>query len=456
MPAISNQRPFYIVFGAGISGRAATRWLLQHDKDVLLYDEDAQQLSAAAVQKLTHPRLQVTAQQVHVQQALLRCAELIVSPGIDRTHPLLTVAKAQGIGICSEVELSLRHYRGKIAVVTGTNGKSTVCAMLHHILQQLQLPSALGGNIGTALTEVLLPEKTAPELLVVELSSFQLEHTQLPALAVAIFTNFSPSHLTRHGDAATYFALKQKLFAALAADGLAICDTSVHAKLTTQPANLCVVGEKNAGENFFYIDGRRVFLADKLSCDCRSLPIHTPHDMGNALMALLAAQQLTGLELSQLVPHLHSWQGLPYRLQLVGYLDGQAVINDSKATDVAATLAALRAQTEPVLLMLGGEGEEAQQLLTQRDKIAGVLAFGAKRKELHAQLHKHFAVQQHTDLAAVLAQLQQTCLSVPLLFSPACVSKPEFANFVVRGKFFNATLGKMKNFEPTIHSPKAV
>lgn len=442
MSTTSTQRPLHIVFGAGISGLAATRWLLRQDKDVLLHDEDAQQLTSAE-RRVRHARLQVTAQPAQAQQSLARCAELIVSPGIDRTHPLLAAARAQGVGVCSEVELGLRAYRGKIAAVTGTNGKSTVCAMLHHILQHLSLPSALGGNIGTAVTEVLLPPAPPPARLVVELSSFQLEHTRLPTLAVAIITNFTPAHLARHGDTATYFALKQKLFTALAADGLAICDTSVYAELAPPPPNLCVIeaGKIAAGTGA---------LAEQLSRAYRSLPALPPHDRCNALMALSAAQQLSGETLPQLVPHLNSWQGLPYRLQLVGHLDGQAVINDSKATDIAATLAALRAQTEPVLLIFGGTAEEAPQLLSQRHKIAGMLAFGAPCQELTAQLCAHFSVQQHTDLAAVLARLQHIDLRVPLLFSPACVSQPEFVNFAGRGKFFTDALGKLAKFRPTV------
>lgn len=444
MPTSSSQRPLYIVFGAGISGLAATRWLLRQDKDVLLHDEDAQQL-ASAVRRVRHARLQVTAQAVQVQRSLSRCVELIVSPGISRTHPLLAAARAQRVSICSEVELGLRAYRGKIAAVTGTNGKSTVCAMLQHILQHLSVPSALGGNIGTAVTEVLLPSSPPPARLVLELSSFQLEHTRLPMLAVAIITNFTPAHLARHGDTATYFALKQKLFTALAPDGLAICDTSVYAELATHPPNLCVI---DAGE---MVVGTAV-LAEQFGRVYRSLPALHLHDRCNALMALSAAQQLSGETLPQLVPHLNSWQGLPYRLQLVGHLDGHAVINDSKATDIAATLAALRAQTEPVLLIFGDAAEEAQQLLSQRHKIAGMLAFGTSRQELAAQLRAHFPVQQHTDLAAVLARLQHIDLRVPLLFSPACVSQPEFANFAARGKFFTDTLGKLAKFSATVSS----
>ena len=450
MPATSNQRPLHIVFGAGISGCAATRWLLQQDKDVLLYDEDAQQLAAPAVQELTPARVQLTVQPTQVQRALSRCRELVVSPGVDRTHPLLNNARKRGINICSEVELGLRAYRGKIAAVTGTNGKSTVSAMLHHILQQLHLPSALCGNIGTAVTEALLPPQSVrftpdhsrppmPEPLVVELSSFQLEHTQLPALAVAIFTNFTPSHLVRHDNIATYFALKQKLFAALAPEGRAICDASVHTQLKTFPPNLFMVDGKN---------GRQDFLPDN-----NVFHAYTPHDRCNAVMALLAAQKLSGHDLRQLVPHFNSWRGLPYRLQLVGYLDGQAIINDSKATDMAATLAALRAQTTPVQLIFGGTAEEAQLLLAQRKKIAGMLAFGAHSKQLHAQLHTHVLVQPYTHLAAVLAQLQHTHLSVPLLFSPACVSKPEFSNFAERGEFFDDTLGKLAKFKKITPPP---
>ena len=425
----TDQHDIYIVCGAGISGRAAARWLLQHGKEVLLYDEDAQQLSTAAVQALKQAGGQVTAHAKQVRRALEYCTELVVSPGIAGNHDLLAAARAQGVSVCSEVELGLRAYRGKIAAVTGTNGKSTVCAMLHHILQGLSWSSALAGNIGTAVTEVLLPRRTAPELLVVELSSFQLEHTCLPALDVAIFTNFTPSHLARHGDTATYFALKQKLFAALSSEGLAICDSSVQAQLTVVPPHLSVVAPDDP------VPDAKIFAA------------YTPHDRCNAMMALLAAQKLSGLSLPQLVPHLQAWQGLPYRLQLVGHFDGKAVINDSKATDIAATLAALHAQSTPVLLIFGGNTAEAQQLLKQRHKIAGILAFGTPSRAVRAQLRQYVLVQAYTDLAALLASLPHIRVPVPLLFSPACVSQPEFANFEERGRFFDDSLSKLAKFK---------
>ena len=345
--------------------------------------------------------------------------------------PCLLTQGHKGSACARKLALGLRAYRGKIAAVTGTNGKSTVSAMLHHILQGLQLSSALGGNIGTAVTEVLLPTRPAPELLVVELSSFQLEHTRLSALDVAIFTNFTPSHLARHGDLATYLALKQKLFTALAPEGLAICDTSVQAQLTVFPPHLSVVDTDSPVPDTWH--------------NAEFFNAYAPHDRCNAVMALLAAQQLSGLNLPQLVPHLQSWRGLPYRLQLVGHLAGKAVINDSKATDIAATLAALRAQTTPVQLIFGGTSEAAQQLLTQRKKIAGLLAFGAHSQAVQAQLHQYFPVQAYPDLAALLAPLAN--LSAPLLFSPACVSSPEFANFEERGMFFNHTLSQLANFK---------
>ena len=448
---MSNVDSAYIVFGAGISGCAAARWLLQHGKQVLLYDENEQQL-ATAKRMLAQPRLRASHTRSDVLNMLPHSATLVVSPGIDRAHPLLAAAQKVGVRICSEVELGLASYRGRIVAVSGTNGKSTVSALLQHILQQLQMLSALCGNIGTAVTEVLLPSsQPPPQLLVVELSSYQLEHTFLPSLAAAIFTNFTPSHLARHRDVETYFALKQKLFTALADDGRAICSASVYHKLTVFPADLCVVSDTwdrvGTGGNFFTIKGTQVFQAGELSCDCRPLFSHAPHDISNALMALLVAQHLSGQTLAQLTPHLRSWHGLPYRMQLVGYLDGHAVINDSKATDAAATLAALCAQQQPVVLILGGNDEAAVQLLQQQQpKIAAVLVFGRQRRECIVQLQKYFAVQQFTDLAALLAHLHHNRLQATLLFSPACVSQPEFANFEARGKFFNTALGEMPRF----------
>ena len=420
----------YIVLGAGLSGLAAARYLQQKNADMVLFDDNAKKLAP------THP------QSTNKRPTLSANDVLVLSPGIPARHPLVMEGKGRGVKIYSEIDLGLKDYRGMVVAITGTNGKSSVTTMLDCILKGLGLSSAVAGNIGTPVTKVLMQK--VPDILLLELSSFQLEHTELLSPQVAVWTNFAPDHLARHCSLAAYFAIKNKVFTTLVSGGLGITDHAVYRRLPSLAQIIAVVttepGKK--GENFFRLDGLDVYKDDTHICDFRRLSRQDKHDTCNALMATLAAAHLTRKLVTELVPYLESYRGLPHRLQLLGYVAGHEFIDDSKATNLHATLAALEAQTKPVLLILGGSKKEETflPLVSFRSKIAAVITFGHSGQEICTQLKDYFAVENYENLAAVATRLRRTPPKSSVLFSPACATDDEFRDFKARGKFLRTKL----------------
>ena len=420
----------YIVLGAGLSGLAAIRYLQQKNSDVVLFDDNTERLA------VTHPLLTSKKPTISANDTL------VLSPGIPSQHPLVREGVKRGAEIYSEIDLGLRDYGGRVVAITGTNGKSSVTMMLDCILKGMGMSSAVAGNIGVPVTTVLM--QGIPDILLLELSSFQLEHTNLLVPQVAVCTNFAPDHLARHCSLDAYFAFKSKVFATLAPDGIGITDHVVYQRLPPLARTIVVVTTEQSGEeeNFFRLDGPNVYQLGVRMCDLSRLPRKNKHDTCNALMATMAAAHLTGESVKELVPYLESYHGLPHRLQLLGYISGQALIDDSKATNLHATRAALEAQTKPVLLILGGDRKEEtfMPLVSYRTIIASVITFGRSGQEIYNQLKDYFKIENYKNLSAVVMRLKHTPPETPVLFSPACATGDEFQDFGERGDFLRTGL----------------
>ena len=418
-----------IIIGAGRTGQAASDYLTAQGKDVLLYDDFHIPTSK------THYK---TCQSLATASALLKHTErLVLSPAITLSHPLVVSAPPQ-VKIISEVDLALERYTGEIIAVTGTNGKSSVCTYIQHLLQKQGVESALAGNIGTPVTAVIADN---PNYLVLELSSYQLEQSHLPPLAVAIFTNFSADHLHRHQTISNYFAAKSKIFQKCK---LAISDHDIYLKLP-QPKHLVLA--EQVSDKFHYLIEKKLYQRKILLAD---LGLHLPksdkHSLVNASMALLSVNYVTKTSISKLLPALTTSPQLPHRLQTFGTSKGQTLINDAKATNLSATLAALRAQDQPVLLIVGGRRKSSLlPLLAYRHKIASVFVFGKDGAQIYQELQAHLPCELFPDLATVVHSLKTRPSTTTVLFSPACATDDEFKDYAARGEYFCAQLSALSS-----------
>jgi UDP-N-acetylmuramoylalanine--D-glutamate ligase len=342
--------------------------------------------------------------------ALERAGAVVKSPGVPREAPVVAQARARGVPVLGELELAWRLLdTQRWVVITGTNGKTTTTELLGAILREAGLPHAVAGNVGTAAS-TLAGTPIAPDATIVaEASSFQLEDALELAPEAAALLNLEPDHLDRHGTFADYREAKLRAFAHQGPDDIAYA-----------PSDVALPGA-----------ARRVQAPDLRAEDVR---LRGPHNLDNARAAAALALAL-GVDERAVRAALRSFAGVPHRLEEVAERDGVLYVNDSKATNVASTLVALRAFTgRRVHLLLGGQGKgqdfaPLRAALGEGDVVA--YAFGEDAVQLPGE---GFAT-----LADALAAARAAARAGDVvLLSPACASFDQFRDFEARGEHFRA------------------
>ncbi len=406
----------WLVIGAGVSGLGAAKFLRGKGHDVRvsesakLDDDKAQAFKKLGVEVRDGG---------HDSSHLDGMEKVVLSPGLPATHPLVVEGRRRQLPLISEIDLALENYRGKVIAVTGTNGKSTTCAMLGHLLAKLDRLVGVGGNFGDPPTAMLAEGRT-PEFLVLELSSYQLEQSFQVRPEAAVFTSFSYDHLARHGSLEAYFAAKWKVFEQQTAGQLAVL-----------PAYVDAIAKKGG---LRFPSGVKVVHAEGA------------HNVLNANFATTVVGHLLGKDPRTLLPLLADFRALPHRCEPVGTVPGGPVVNDSKSTNVESTLVALQSMDRPVILMMGGQGkgEPYAPLLAEKAKIARLVTFGASGKEIADQLREKIPLHEFPTLTAALDAiggiLEKHAHGV--LFSPGCASFDEFRNYEHRGEVFKKAMAR--------------
>jgi UDP-N-acetylmuramoylalanine--D-glutamate ligase len=377
----------YLVVGLGLSGRAVVP---------LLEDAIAVETDAEGMQHLDSVRT------------------LVKSPGIRPSVDLIRAARERGIEVVGELEIAWRLLPNEFLAVTGTNGKTTTTALLGAIHRAAGIEVAVAGNIGTPLSSLV--GKLAPEAVVVcECSSFQLADSVAFAPECALLLNLEPDHLDWHAGFENYRQAKLKVFANQLPGDVAI----------VPPGFMAIPG-----------DGRRV---EYEPAEQEEVRLRGRHNLENAGAARTAARE-RGIPGDPISAALASFSGVPHRLEEVAEHGGVAYFNDSKATNVAATLVALEAFQDGVHLILGGraKGEDFTRL---RDSVArvctAVYLIGEGAPEIRAALEGTRPLHDCGDLDhAVAAAKEAARPGEAILLSPACASYDQFPNFEERGERF--------------------
>ncbi len=436
-----------LIVGGGVSGLGAARFLRKLGKDVRVSDGGT--VKPTLRSEFTRIGVQLEDGGHHVSH-LNGVDELILSPGIRPDHPLVLEAVSKNIPWRTEIDLALADWPTKVVAVTGTNGKSTTCVMLEHALRVSGFNAAAGGNLGDPPT-AMRAENRVPDVLALELSSYQLELTKQLSVDSAVFTSFSHDHIQRHGTLEKYFAAKWRVVHALKENGHLCMPRSVKnfavrfGHKIPQGAHVIVShddsGKPESGE--WHWVGKTLLRRDGTTqeIDFSRCRLQEPHNLLNAAMSVLAASPIVGVGPQELANALIDFRGLPHRCEIVGYIAGKAVINDSKSTNVESTLVALDSQAEKVVLLMGGQGKDEpyQEIATRSQKIEKLLTFGASGKRIAADVLENsprFAVENFPTLALALAAVRANPPSKPILFSPGCASFDEFLNFEDRGRRF--------------------
>jgi UDP-N-acetylmuramoylalanine--D-glutamate ligase len=387
------------------------------------------------------------------EEALRHADEIVLSPGVALSHPFLREAAAQGLSIVGDVELFAREVRGAVVAVTGSNGKSTVTTLVGLMAERAGRRVKVGGNLGTPALDLLDDEPGAAptELYVLELSSFQLETTSSLKPAAAVVLNISPDHMDRYADLAAYAAAKARVFRGCAVALVNRADAVVAAMPALGAKRISFGPDAPPGANDWGVveRGTTSFLArggDALF-PVESLLTRGAHNVQNSLAAA-ALGNAVGLEVEAIGETLREFRGLPHRTEFVAERGGVVWLNDSKGTNVGATLAAIEGLGGPLLLILGGDGKGQDfaplaEALVGKTRAAVLLGRDAAQIEraIRAaaaaapgeapELRRVASIEQAVSTAAELAVDGDT-----VLLSPACSSLDMFESFEHRGRAF--------------------
>lgn len=373
-----------------------------------------------------------------------QAALMVLSPGVPPDAPPVRAAVERGVPVWAEAELGLRALAGiPYGAVTGTNGKTTTTSILGHLLGQGGRRAVAAGNIGTPLTEVALRDPR-PEVLAVELSSFQLHDMPSVAPTVGVLTNLAPDHLDRYQALDDYYGDKMRLFARAggASHWVSNADDPVSERWLASVAGRRERFSVRTATDGWYDRGAGLLrLGDTPLLERRRFPLLGDHNVANALAAALAARAL-GTPVGALAEGLATVAPLPHRMEPVGEHGGVLWINDSKATNVASTTVALDAMERPFVLLLGGrhKGEPYTGLIPHLGRCRTVVAYGEAGPLVEADLAGAVPVAGGgASFESVMTTARR--LARPgdaVLLSPACSSYDMFANYEERGARFRA------------------
>lgn len=421
-----------LVLGLGDTGLSAARWAKAQGAIVRVADTRA-----------SPPRAKDYAGELHrggFGMALLEGIDLVcISPGLSLEEPLIAQATARGIPVLGDVELFAWQVEGKVVAVTGTNGKSTVTALTAHLLRAAGLECELAGNIAPPVLEALMRRERAPAAWVLELSSYQLETTWSLEPDAAAMLNLSEDHLDRYRDLDEYGAAKARIFAGAGVQVLNRDDarSMAMARRGRPLVSFGLDAPVRAGD--FGLSGARLVEGRAAFLRLEDLPLHGLHNVANALAASALARAL-GVSHADLAQGLRSFRGLPHRLQLVARRAGVDWYDDSKGTNVGATIAALRGLRRPTVLILGGEGKGqdfAPLAEAVREFAARVLLIGRDAPLIEKLIpgERCSSLDEAVQRAAKLARPGDA-----VLLSPACASFDMFRDYRHRGEAFAAAV----------------
>jgi UDP-N-acetylmuramoylalanine--D-glutamate ligase len=423
----------YAVLGLARSGIATVNALLAGGASVTAWDSDpeARERTADRVQDLSVDLESVTLRFADpLALDLLEFDGLVVSPGVPlNTHPLAHKARSAGVPVLGDIELFAQARADlpphRVVGITGTNGKSTTTALIHHILQTAGVPSLMGGNIGLPILEQ--QPLAAGGVYVLELSSYQIDLTTTLDCDVAVLLNITPDHLDRYDGFDAYAASKARLFA---------MQTPGHAAIVgigDTPSALIARQVAQAGRS-----ADLTKIAPGVCMDQSRWPsLQGPHNAQNALAAIAACEAL-GVDNAAIDAGLASFAGLPHRMQRVGEVNGVAFIDDSKATNPESVAPALAAFPR-IHWILGGKpkGDDLDACRPGFGHVVRAYTIGEAGPRFAEILAPELAVEEAGTIdAAVRAAAARAKPGEVVLLSPACASFDQFSDYAERGRAF--------------------
>jgi UDP-N-acetylmuramoylalanine--D-glutamate ligase len=384
---------------------------------------------------------------------------IVPSPGVPASHPGLVAARAAGIPIWSEIELAWRFLCGRLVAITGSNGKTTTTALLGHILAGAGMPVIVAGNIGTPLI-ARVEETNDRSVSVVEVSSFQLELIDSFRPDIAVLLNLTPDHIDRHGSFEAYGRAKARIFENQTESDAAVLNAddpmAVGHAAPTKPRLYWFSRSKCVASGAALCGDRVVFRRDGVETELLTrgdIGLRGEHNVENVLAAASAAF-LAGAPPAAIAEGVRTFPGVEHRLEFVAEIGGVNFFNDSKATNVDATLKALNAFPGGLFVILGGKdkGSDYAPLAEPlRQRARQVLLIGTAAEKIAGQIGGAVPLERAGTLeSAVSLAFERARPGDAVLLAPACASFDQFENFEHRGRVFKELVHALEAARATV------
>ncbi|MFN7952495.1 MAG: UDP-N-acetylmuramoyl-L-alanine--D-glutamate ligase [bacterium] len=434
-----------LVVGVARTGLAAARFLLERGARVTITERRSRAELPAEIDELERAGALIEAGG-HRDSTFVAQDLIVISPGVPMSIEPLVRAREHDVWVVSELELAARYVTAPIVAITGTNGKSTTTTLIGLVAEAAGLAAFVGGNLGTPLI-ACAPLAARKDLLVVEVSSFQLEGIHEFRPRVSVLLNVTEDHLDRYPTFGDYVRAKARVFANQEASDTAILnhdDPVVRALAAECRARVVFLSLRGRPPGpAAWVEGDRFFVdlgdGECLSYDASNLLLEGVHNRENALAALATARVL-GIDGGVAMRAIAAFPGLPHRMERVAESGGVRWINDSKATNVAASVRSLETYSGNVILLAGGvdKGGSYEPLVSAcRGRVKHAFVYGQGRERLGEALERAVPTARVADLAAAVDGAAAAARDGDVvLLAPACASYDQFKNFEERGDLF--------------------
>jgi len=431
-----------LVVGFGRTGEALANFLLKRRATVKISEKKRNGELSQNIQLWKEKEVEIETGG-HNLESFLEADLIVLSPGVPLL-PELDAAREKGIRIISEIELAYRFLKGKIVGISGTNGKSTTATLTHKILEDAGLHAFLGGNIGNPLIN-FADKNSEDHIYVTEISSFQLQHIEEFNAQVSVLLNISPDHLDWHASFTDYYQAKKRLIASQKKEAKTILnrdDPLVWALKKEIEGNVFAFSRKKKITRGSFIQNDEVILSDRRKEELMKvseIPLFGIHNQEN-IMASALVGHIFEIPSQQIRESIKAFKGLEHRLEKVLTLQGIDFYNDSKATNVDASLKSLESFNKKIILILGGRdkgGQFSKLRKVIKEKVKKIILIGEAKEKIRSALNGTVPFNYSSSLReAVFTGYSEAKAGEVVLLAPACTSFDMFQNFEERGQVF--------------------
>jgi UDP-N-acetylmuramoylalanine--D-glutamate ligase len=433
-----------LVVGLGKSGVASALFLQQQGAKVTVSDSKQEDQLRNEIPLLLDKGVTVESGG-HGDRTFRQQDLIVISPGVPVNAPVLEPARKLGTSIIGEVELATRYLKGSLVAITGSNGKTTTTALAGDVVSAGGFKTLVGGNIGTPAIS-LVPQSTDQSYTVLEISSFQLETIEQFHANVAVVLNVTPDHLDRHGTFEAYWQAKRRIFENQTAADFAVlnADDPESARMSAGlKAQLRWFSRKKEVEIGAFVRGETIFYKDangqREIMSLHDMQLKGAHNIENVLAAVVIGSIL-GIAPAKIREAVRNFKAVEHRLEFVANVNGVDYYNDSKATNVDATIKALESFPRGIHIILGGKDKGSDYTVLKpllQERVKRVYTIGAAAEKIESQIAGSAEVTRAVTIDnAVRKAAEAATPGDVVVLAPACASFDQFTSYEHRGKVF--------------------